>query len=163
MACTARGFGDYRAVQELRLRSACGAASLSMCCLPHDGGQDAVLKPGWPDPLSGLFLCEQPAAYIPAKSPRHTTSPPRVPLAGLHLDCVVSGNVRFGSKADIGACVQDVRFTPKSGHSQRRVRCPLSAKSGQRPTTRLRISSRAGGDTSRHPAVCLARRQFTGT
>ena len=25
-------------------------------------------------------------------------------------------NVRFGSKADIGACVADVRFTPKSGH-----------------------------------------------
>jgi hypothetical protein len=25
-------------------------------------------------------------------------------------------NVRFGSKADIGASVKDVRFTPKSGH-----------------------------------------------
>ena len=40
------------------------------------------------------------------------------------------GNVRFGSKADISACVSDVRFTPKSGHSQRRLRCPLCAKSG---------------------------------
>ncbi len=26
-------------------------------------------------------------------------------------------NVRFGSKADIGASVTDVRFTPESGHS----------------------------------------------
>ena len=26
--------------------------------------------------------------------------------------------------------VRDVRFTPKSGHSQRRLRCPLSANSG---------------------------------
>ena len=26
--------------------------------------------------------------------------------------------------------VKDVRFTPKSRHSQRRLRCPLSAKSG---------------------------------
>jgi hypothetical protein len=25
-------------------------------------------------------------------------------------------NVRFGSKADIGACPCDARFTPKSGH-----------------------------------------------
>jgi hypothetical protein len=25
-------------------------------------------------------------------------------------------HVRFGSKADIGACSRDVRFTPKSGH-----------------------------------------------
>ncbi|MGI9521462.1 MAG: hypothetical protein ACR2PG_07420, partial [Hyphomicrobiaceae bacterium] len=29
-------------------------------------------------------------------------------------------------------CSDDVRFTPKSGHSQRRLRCPLSAKSGHR-------------------------------
>ena len=28
--------------------------------------------------------------------------------------------------------VMDVRFTPKSGHSQRRHRCPLSAISGHR-------------------------------
>ncbi len=26
-------------------------------------------------------------------------------------------DVRFGSKADISACVRDVRFTPKSGHA----------------------------------------------
>ena len=29
----------------------------------------------------------------------------------------LAANVRFGSKADIGACVMDVRFTPESGHS----------------------------------------------
>ena len=35
-----------------------------------------------------------------------------------------------GSKADISASITDVRFTPESGHSQRRRKCPLSAKSG---------------------------------
>jgi hypothetical protein len=39
-------------------------------------------------------------------------------------------NVRFGSKADIGAGVADVRFTLKSGHFLRQLACPLSAKSG---------------------------------
>jgi len=39
-------------------------------------------------------------------------------------------DVRFGSKADIGANVADVRFTPESGHFRIRLRCPLSAKSG---------------------------------
>jgi hypothetical protein len=29
----------------------------------------------------------------------------------------ILGNVRFGSKADIGAGVKDVRFTPESGHA----------------------------------------------
>jgi hypothetical protein len=29
------------------------------------------------------------------------------------------GDVRFGSKADIGGCPSDVRFTPKSGHGGR--------------------------------------------
>jgi len=44
------------------------------------------------------------------------------------------GNVRFGSKADIWTCVMDVRFTPESGHFRKRLRCPLSAKSGHRLT-----------------------------
>ena len=39
-------------------------------------------------------------------------------------------NVRFGSLADIGERISDVRFTPRSRHTQRRHRCPLSAKSG---------------------------------
>ena len=41
-----------------------------------------------------------------------------------------SSNVRFGSKADMGLPLTDVRFTPKSGHCSARQRCPLSAKSG---------------------------------
>jgi hypothetical protein len=37
--------------------------------------------------------------------------------------------VCFGSKADITACLRDVRFTPKSGHSWQRLEClPLCHK-----------------------------------
>jgi len=39
-------------------------------------------------------------------------------------------NVRSGSKADIGACVKDVRFTPKNAQKIENSECPLSAKSG---------------------------------
>jgi len=39
-------------------------------------------------------------------------------------------NVRFGSQADISACVGHVRFTPESGHTAGCTKCPLSAKSG---------------------------------
>jgi hypothetical protein len=39
-------------------------------------------------------------------------------------------HVRFGSLADNGERISDVRFTPKSGHAQRQHRCPLSAISG---------------------------------
>ena len=39
-------------------------------------------------------------------------------------------NVRFGSKADMGLPLIDVRFTPKSGHCSRRWACPLCANSG---------------------------------
>jgi hypothetical protein len=41
-----------------------------------------------------------------------------------------AANVRFGSKADIGALPINVRFTPKSGHWNSVVECPLCAKSG---------------------------------
>jgi hypothetical protein len=37
------------------------------------------------------------------------------------------GDVRFGSKADIVKSLDDVRFTPESGHSAARFRCPLCA------------------------------------
>src|SRR6516165_7144037 len=37
--------------------------------------------------------------------------------------------VRFGSKADIAASLINVRFTPKSGHQQSALGCPLCAKS----------------------------------
>jgi hypothetical protein len=39
-------------------------------------------------------------------------------------------NVRFGSKADIGGSLANVRFTPKSGHWNSVVECLLCAKSG---------------------------------
>jgi hypothetical protein len=38
--------------------------------------------------------------------------------------------VRFGSLADIGGLIWNVRFTPESGHPARRNRCPLSAING---------------------------------
>src|SRR5262249_37590111 len=41
-------------------------------------------------------------------------------------------NVRFGSKADILRCDNDVRFTPDGGHLQCTSACPLWAKSGHR-------------------------------
>ena len=41
-----------------------------------------------------------------------------------------SVDVRFGSLADIGQPIRDVRFTPESGHVQRRNRCLLCAISG---------------------------------
>jgi hypothetical protein len=39
-------------------------------------------------------------------------------------------DVRFGSKADMGLSLIDVRFTPKSGHRSARWQCPLCANSG---------------------------------
>jgi hypothetical protein len=40
-------------------------------------------------------------------------------------------NVRFGSKADIDAHPRNVRFTPKSGHWNSVVECPLCAMCGR--------------------------------
>src|SRR5215831_19357230 len=45
---------------------------------------------------------------------------------------VDAANVRFGSKADIGACLRNVRFTPKSGHQSHASPCVLWAISGPR-------------------------------
>jgi hypothetical protein len=42
----------------------------------------------------------------------------------------LAAHVRFGSKADIALGPRHVRFTPESGHSLRRRRYLLSAKSG---------------------------------
>ena len=39
-------------------------------------------------------------------------------------------NVRFGSKADIGKRLDNVRFTPKSGHCSAQLPCPLCATNG---------------------------------
>jgi len=41
-----------------------------------------------------------------------------------------AAHVRFGSKADIDPLTLHVRFTPKSGHRNSVVECPLCAKSG---------------------------------
>src|SRR5262249_874747 len=41
-----------------------------------------------------------------------------------------AADVCFGSKADIGACPRDVRFTPESGHCRPDEECLLCAKSG---------------------------------
>jgi len=45
-------------------------------------------------------------------------------------------NVRFGSQADMAVPNLDVCFTPKSGHVQRTSRCPLSAISGHRQSSK---------------------------
>ena len=49
--------------------------------------------------------------------------PEAVPVSKLEpgaFSCLVA-DVRFGSKADIGASVKDVRFTPRSGHNAERT------------------------------------------
>src|SRR5262245_47907394 len=43
--------------------------------------------------------------------------------------------VRYESLADIRVRIGDVCFTPKSGHAQRRYKCPLSAMSGRADET----------------------------
>jgi len=43
-------------------------------------------------------------------------------------------NVRFGSKADTGAGLGNVRFTPKSRHWLSALGCPLCARSGHYAT-----------------------------
>ena len=44
-----------------------------------------------------------------------------------HIDNVSPPNVCFGSLADIGARISDVRFTPESGHAQHLHQCLLRA------------------------------------
>ena len=45
--------------------------------------------------------------------------------AGLTVCRHAKYNVRFGSLADIGQPIRDVRFTPESGHAHRRHRRPV--------------------------------------
>jgi hypothetical protein len=45
----------------------------------------------------------------------------------VHLISWLHADVRFGSLADIGQPIRDVRFAPESGHVQRRTRCLLCA------------------------------------
>src|SRR6516225_2990366 len=58
---------------------------------------------------------------------RRLKTPAMVSAESIHLK---GGNVRFGSKADIGAPPINVRFTPKSGHRNSLTGCPLCATSG---------------------------------
>jgi len=41
-----------------------------------------------------------------------------------------NGDVRYGSEADFGHGIRDVRFAPESGHDQLQDRCLLCARSG---------------------------------
>jgi hypothetical protein len=53
-------------------------------------------------------------------------------VMGLGVSCtaaILSSSCRLGSKADIGGCPRNVRFTPKSGHWLSVSTCPLCAKS----------------------------------
>ncbi len=67
-------------------------------------------------------------------------------------------DVRFGSKADMGACVRDVRFTPESGHGPGRQKCPLSAKSGHSDQPQ----GEAGEDRRQDRHACPLRHVPTG-
>ena len=58
-----------------------------------------------------------------------------------------NASVRYGSKADLGEHIGDVRFTPKNGHAERRRPGLLSANS-RRPI----ISSERGTSTGRAAA-----------
>ena len=47
--------------------------------------------------------------------------------------------VRFGSLADIGQPIRDVRFTPRSRHAHRLHQCLLSAMNGHRLASTNRV------------------------
>jgi len=65
-----------------------------------------------------------PPSYAATQTIAH--APPEAPAL---QDCN-TGNVRFGSKANIAPSLDYVRFTPESGHQAARLACLLSAKSG---------------------------------
>jgi hypothetical protein len=64
------------------------------------------------------------------KVPRHVPIPHNKSNHGEPNAGAYPLNVRFGSLADICVRIRDVRFTPNSGHAQRRHQCPLCAISG---------------------------------
>ena len=49
------------------------------------------------------------------------------PLGGITIEC----DVRYGSKADETTTLNNVRFTPESGHFFYARQCPLIANSGR--------------------------------
>jgi hypothetical protein len=72
-------------------------------------------------------------------------------IPGLECSFRVSPQVRSGSKADLGACLSDVRFTPTNRHQRARAPCPLSANS-RRASPIQALVSRIG--TPRRLPVC---------
>jgi hypothetical protein len=46
----------------------------------------------------------------------------------LSVTASLGANVRFGSKAEMGLLLIDVRFTPESGHRRTLSPCPLCAQ-----------------------------------
>ena len=72
-----------------------------------------------------MFIDDNAQISAPTKSGHQNQGQIRLlqqpqPQAEVKVRCVRGAtipNVRYGSKADIGQCARDVRFTPKSGHS----------------------------------------------
>src|SRR6478672_7579584 len=67
-------------------------------------------------------------------------------------------NVRFGSIADMTACLRDVRITPESGHQSRRAAFPLCGKSRLSWLTCAKKKDRADPPTYQsltRPSRCL--------
>ena len=70
----------------------------------------------------------------------------RVPGCGFsHQFASVAAHVRLGSEANIEGSPSDVRFTPKSGHRETPLGCPLCANSGHpRAWVALTLSANEG-------------------
>src|SRR5215203_900205 len=77
-------------------------------------------------------------------------------IPGLLLQHETLAPVRFGSLADIGAQVAMSANTPKSGQTQRRSVCPLSAMSGHRRNYSMTASARAISDGDTDSPIALA-------
>ena len=59
-------------------------------------------------------------------------------------------DVRFGSKADIGGSICDVRYTPKSGHGSERIAGARSAVTGRTPAATGILTVRASRASTDH-------------
>jgi hypothetical protein len=57
-----------------------------------------------------------------------------------------ANHVRFGSLADIGGLIGNVRFTPQSGHLRRSNRCSLRARNGLSQISSTSTSNLRGVD-----------------
>src|SRR5215472_3107640 len=64
-------------------------------------------------------------------------------------------DVRFGSKADIAAAPINVRFTPKSGHWDSVVKCPLCPRSRSQRISEDVTSPETGGRIYRVPTLAM--------